>query len=85
MFLATEQVIPDAAHCVVPAVNVAPVGETRTSWYAIGQKSSGNEGNWGAEINAPTVVVTQISVGTIEPCAHLIAPASFTPHTKTFA
>ena len=82
MFFIVEQVMPDAVQEVVPVVNVAPVGDTRTIWYAIGQKSSGNAGNGGAAMNAPTVVVTPAAVATIWPCTSLITPARLVPQTR---
>lgn len=82
MFFIVVQVIPDAAQLVVPVVNEDPVGDTRTIWYAIGQKSSGNAGNGGEVMNAPTVVVVPAAVATVGPCTSLIVPARLVPQTR---
>jgi hypothetical protein len=72
---------PLAVHDPVPGVQAAADGAVRTMVYAMGQKSSGNEGNCGAFKKPPTVVVTPTSVAMIGPWHILIAPALFVPNT----
>ena len=81
MFANVEQLMPDAAHSVVPRTNDAPVGDTRTTVYAIGQKSFGIDGNCGHCLKAPTVVVTPGYVSMTGPWAATSVPAAFTPKT----
>ena len=60
--------ILEAAQLVLPRINpVVPLGATRTTVYAIGQKLSGIAGNCGALTNAPTVVVTPVKVAIAVP------------------
>src|SRR3990172_4062076 len=80
-----DTVTPLAPQSLVPNVHAEASGAVLTSVYAIGQKSSGNAGNCGANLNAPTVVVIPVSQVVIGPCAATSVPAALTPNTNAQA